>query len=164
MIIPLETVIIDNRARDGTWCKLPYPGHPKGCPNFPKCCESRPHFNDYEEDLKWYAVVEIFNLKAHADSMKEKHPKWSERQCRNLLYWQNGVRSRLRKKAEAIAFPLMGDVILDIPEANGVQVFDTMAKQGFVIDRQKPDIIRKVMLVGRQHSLLNRQCSLQEAK
>lgn len=153
MIIPLKTVIIDNRARDGTWCTLPYPGHPKGCPNFPECCESRPHFNDYE-GFNWYAVVETFNLKTHADAMKEKHPKWSERQCRNLLYWQNSVRSRLRKRVEAITYPLMGDVILDIPEANGIQIFDTMAKHGFVIDRHKPDIIRKVMLVGKRGSLL----------
>lgn len=153
MIIPLNTVIVDNRARNGTWCKLPYPSHPKGCPNFPECCESRPHFNEYE-GFRWYAIVETFNLKVHAEIMKEKHPHWSERQCRNLLYWQKGVRSRLKKQAEAIAFPLMGDVILDLPEANGVQVFDTMAKHGFVIERHKPDIIRKVMLVGKRISLL----------
>ncbi|KKK81159.1 hypothetical protein LCGC14_2816310, partial [marine sediment metagenome] len=25
-------LIIDHRARE--WCKLPYPNHPRGCPNY----------------------------------------------------------------------------------------------------------------------------------
>ena len=161
MIIPLETVIVDNRARDGTWCRLYYPGHPRGCPNFPKCCESRPHFNSFN-GYEWFAVVEKFDLKAHAEAMKKKHPHWSERQCRNLLYWQNGVRRRLREKADSIAFPLMGDVILDIPEANGVHVFDTMAKNGLILERHKPDIIHKIMFVGKRNSSLKGQGSLQK--
>ena len=152
MIILLETVVIDIRARDGTWCAKYYDGHPKGCPNFPKCKKSRPHFNTFQ-GYDWYAIVEPFDLKTHAEKMKEKHPKWSERQCRNLLYWQNGVRSRLRKKAEKFAVQLMGDIILDIPEANGVQVFDTMEKHGLVLERKKPNTIHKIMLVGKRTSL-----------
>ena len=35
-MIELKDVVYDMRARDGTWCCLPYPGHGKGCPNFPK--------------------------------------------------------------------------------------------------------------------------------
>lgn len=154
MIIPLETVVVDDRARDGTWCKMPYPNHPKGCPNFPGCCESRPHFTEYH-GFDWIAVVEKFNLKNHAEAMKEKHPHWTERQCRNLLYWQNGVRKRLREKAESIAYPLMGDIILDIPEANGVNIFATMAKHGFVIEPRDPDIVHKIMLVGKRNSTLS---------
>jgi len=152
LIIPLETVIVDNRARDGTWCAKYYDGHPKGCPNFPDCPLKRVHFNTLR-GYDWYAVVEPFDLKSHAEKMKQKHPNWSERQCRNLLYWQNGVRSRLRKKAEKFAMPLMGDIILDIPEAHGVQVFDTMEKHGLVLERKKPDIIHKIMLVGKRNSM-----------
>jgi len=111
----------------------------------------RKDFLDYK-GYDWFAVVEEFDLKSHAEKMKEKHPHWTERQCRNLLYWQNGVRSRLRKKAEALALPFMGDVILDIPEANGVNMFDTMAMHGLVIERQKPDTLHKIMLVGKRSS------------
>jgi len=153
LIIPLETVILDERARNGVWCTKYYKGHPKGCPNYPKCIKSKPHFNTFQGYF-WFAVVEPFDLKTHAENMKEKHPKWSERQCRNLLYWQNGVRSSLKKKAERFAFPLMGDIILDIPEANGVQVFDTMEKHGLVLEKNKPDIIHKIMFVGKRNSLL----------
>lgn len=152
MIIPLNEVSYDPKARDGRWCMLPYPNHPHGCPNFPGCPMDRKDFLDYE-GYDWFAVIEEFDLKAHAEKMKEKHPNWTERQCRNLLYWQNGVRSRLKKKAEAHAFPFMGDVILEIPEANGVNVFDTMAKHNLIIERN-PDMVHKVMLVGKPSTTL----------
>ena len=89
-------------------------------------------------------MVEEFDLKAHAAKMLKKLPDWSDRQCRNPLYWQGGVRSRLRKKANA----LNGDIVLDIPEACGIDVFLTVAEVGIVLER-KPDIVRKVMIVGR---------------
>lgn len=157
MIIPLETVIIDDRARDGTWCKIPYRSNPKGCPNFKKgCTTSRPHFNNYN-GFEWYAVVLRFDLKAHAEEMKKKPRKdgtpWSEAQARCILYWQeHKVRKPLRAMAMELYHPLMGDVLLDIPEANGVQVFDTMAKHGLILERRNPDIIHKVMLVGKRSS------------
>jgi hypothetical protein len=146
MNIALETVVVDDRARDGTWCTLPYPGHPHGCPNYPECIESRPHFSEYPI-LTWTAVVERFDLALHARKMKIKHPLWSRRQCRNLLYWQGGVRKRLREKARKIARPVMGDIILEIPEANGVDVYKTMENHGLKLERD-PDIVHKIMFVG----------------
>jgi hypothetical protein len=87
MIISLKAVIYDSRARDGTWCKLPYPDHPKGYPKFPECLRDYPDFKDYEhEAYNWFAIIEKLNLRAHAKRMKDKHPSWSERQCRCLLY------------------------------------------------------------------------------
>ena len=158
MIIPLETVIIDDRARDGTWCRIPYRSNRKGCPNFPKCIEARPHFNTYDEKLHWYAIVFRFDLKAHAEEMKLRPRKdgkaWTEAQARCVLYWQeHKVREPLREMAMKICYPLMGDILLDIPEANGVQVFDTMAKHGLVLIAKNPDIIHKIMFVGRRISL-----------
>jgi hypothetical protein len=41
-----------------------------------------------------------------------------------------------------------GDIVLDIPEACGINVFETMANVGIVLER-KPDIVTKVMIVGR---------------
>lgn len=153
MIVPLTEVIYDLRARDGTWCQAEYPNHKKGCPNFPKCIHDRPDFKSLNpESLHWYAVVEEFDLAAQAVKMKEKHPKWSERQTRNLLYWQNGVRKRLFIKAMKICVPLVGDVLLSIPEANGVNVFATMAKHGVFL-KSNPDQVKKIMLVGKTTSL-----------
>ena len=149
--IPLSEIVYDHRARDGTWCTLPYPDHPKGCPNFPKCPNNYRDFIeiDYGQKRNWFAVIEEFDLKAWAERRKLKHLGYSERQARNLIYWQNGVRSRLRKKAYPDYPNRPADrIVLEIPEACGVNVFETMAKVGIVIDRH-PDIVRKVMLVGR---------------
>ena len=81
--------------------------------------------------------------------MKVAHPNWTKRQARNLLYWQNGVRKRLRKKAKWVCRPFFGDIVLDIPEAHGIDMFKTMEKAGIKLQRN-PDMVTKVMLVGRR--------------
>lgn len=148
-LIPLPEVVYDRRAKDGTWCQHPYHNHPKGCPNFVKGCTNRIDFKGIGEKYRWYAIVEEFDLKSHAAMMKTKHPDWSERQCRNPLYWQGGVKKRLREKAYQLDPNLheWGHIYLPIPEAHGVNVFDTMTKAGIVLDR-KPDLVKKVVLVG----------------
>src|SRR5208337_4592264 len=125
---PLKEVIYNHEAR-GPWCASPYAGHPHGCPNLVKGCTTRrPDFLSIGENYNWCAVVEEFNLKSHAEYMKAKiwaeHQKeWTDRQCRNPLYWQGGVRKRLREKAQRIASTSPNSIILDIPEACGVEVF-----------------------------------------
>lgn len=157
--IPLETIVYDPRARNGIWCCNPYPGHPKGCPNFPKGCtvKTRPDFNEIKDQYDWYAIIEIFNLADHIQLMRSKHPHWTDRQCRNPLYWQGTVREKLRAKAEYAAgqrnqyrhYLNNENIILDIPEACGINVFETMAKVGVIIERE-PRIVRKIMLVGKR--------------
>lgn len=159
MIIPLKEVFYDLRARDGTWCKLPYPNHPKGCPNYPMCIEQRRDFREYR-DYKWVAVVLEFDLKAHAEEMKNKPRKdgkeWTEAQARCVLYWQeHKVRRPLKEMVMKIYHPLRGDVLLDIPEVNGVNLFATMAKHDLYL-KSKPDMVRKIMLVGRNRSSLSK--------
>ncbi|MCK9593979.1 MAG: hypothetical protein M0Q91_18415 [Methanoregula sp.] len=144
--IPVR-IVADPRARNGIWCMNPYDGHPKGCPNFPKCPKMFPNINEIVGNYSWYAVVEEYNLREHADKMKLAHPDWSERQCRNLLYWQGGVRKRLREKAKR--YVSAGDILLEIPEACGINMFMTMQLAGITLERTKPDIVRKVMLIGK---------------
>lgn len=149
--IPLPEVVYDKRARDGTWCTLPYPGHPKGCKNFPQCPEKYPRFLDIKDTYNWFAVTEEFDLKKHAKKWKERHPNATEKQCRNLLYWQNGVRKRLYNKVLKCINPFNGDIILRIPEACGVDVFKTMEKIGIKLQRN-PDYVIKVMLIGKRRT------------
>ena len=144
---PLKEVVYNPQAR-GPWCALPYHNHPHGCPNLKKgCTTKRTNFILIQNDYNWYAVVEEFDLKEHAVKMKEKHPGWTDRQCRNPLYWQGGVRKRLREKAQKVAITSPKSIVLDIPEACGVDVFETMKNIGIKLERN-PDIIKKVMLVG----------------
>jgi len=154
-IIPLNEVIYDNRARDGTWCCLPYPpNHEGGCPNFPKCVEHRPDFKSLPK-RKWYAVIEEFDLLEFANKRhqlaREKGKTVSRWQARNRRHWQKQVVSRLRKKAQEIYVPLMGDILLDIPEACGINVFATMAKHGLFL-KSDPDYVYKIMFVGKNQS------------
>ena len=147
--IRLEKVLWTYKARDGTFCCLPYPDHPKGCPNFPTCIENNELDDCYSPtQLQWYAMVEEFDLEAHAKNMKAKHPDWSKRQCECVLYWQGHVRKILREKAEKVCSEIGGCVVTLCPEALGVNVFGTMARVGIIL-RKNPTLVRKIAFVGK---------------
>ena len=107
-------------------------------------------FTNYGGKYQWYAVVEVFDMEAHIVTMKAKHPGWSLRQCMNPLYWQGGVRKRLREKAYRLDPKLSewGHFFHPIPEASGVNVFETMAKVGIILERDVSKVVRKVAFVG----------------
>ena len=149
-VIKLPDVVYDVHAKDGTWCTLPYPDHPKGCPNFPECPRNQPDFKGLQQFHEWYALTEEFDLATHAEKMKKKHPSWTERQCRNLLYWQGTLRSQLRLRAYVWKEP--DDILLQVPEASGVNVFATLSQVGIILQRQHPNYIVKTMLVGKLKS------------
>lgn len=145
-VIELESVDYDIRARNGLWCQTKYARHPKGCPNFPKCIETRPDFKTLP-DMHWFAVIVAFDMGGHIAKMRTLYAKWTDKQCRNLLYWQQTVRAELRRGVEKLGEP--GDIVLDIPEANGVNVFSTMFRAGISIDPKARTKVIKVMLVGK---------------
>jgi len=132
------------------YCKLPYSNHPKGCPNFNKSPECPPKSSMVEDvfDLnrEMFFVVEEFNLKEHVAQMKLNHPRWTELQLRNLLYWQGGVRKRLKEKAEQF---MQHDMIYTLlPESMGVMVINTALKLGIPIETKPKEKVFKIALVG----------------
>jgi hypothetical protein len=144
-LVPLTEIVYDPRARDGTWCRLAYPGHPHGCPSFPTCPSRRADYRTLQpERYRWFAVIERFDLREHAKVMQRKHPIWSHRQCRNLLYWQASVRKRLATKATAYYHRMGGSIILDRPEANGINVFATLERVGVLLERI-PELVQKTI-------------------
>jgi len=151
LIISLEEVVVDERARDGTWCSLPYPGHPEGCPNFPECIQERPHIDEYE-GYEWFGVVRRYDLDAHAEEMRTLHPDWPESELRNDQEWQDELVSELRKEAEAFANLSKGDVILERPEGHGVDMWATMAGNGIKLETNSPGIIHKIVIVGKKRA------------
>lgn len=147
LTFPLDHVVVDSRVRD--WCKLPYPGHSKGCPNYSKklgCPPERPLFASLIE-TPFTLVAVSFNLGAWAEQMKEKHPEWSDRQARCCLYWQGKVRKRLRQACERLVTE--DDLVLYTPEATGVNVFETCRTVGLILKRNPQDIVWKVAIIGR---------------
>lgn len=129
------------------WCELPYPGHKKGCPNYGKGCPL-PHVDNYFDLSKphWFAITK-FDLKNHVQKMKGGHPKWSERQCRCVLYWQNGVRKELDKTCREF-IQNKNLIFHKIPEAMGVNVILTLKKLKIPIEIKPKNFVHKVALIG----------------
>jgi len=83
------------------WCTLPYPGHKKGCPNYDKNPLCPPNIKIMEKHLEnysfFYLIYAIFNIFKYKNNMLNKHPDWSDRKARCLLYWQNSVKKLLKE-------------------------------------------------------------------
>jgi len=151
MVIEITgTLVIDEAARE--WCKLPYPNHPKGCPNYgvrdtcpPKIKRiaevfdlSRPHF---------FILVE-FDLASHVAAMAKKHPNWTDRQCRCVLYWQGKPRSKLKKESKKFVENNPGTSFTTCPEAMGINVFRTCHKHGLMMKKNPQKTVYKISFVG----------------
>jgi hypothetical protein len=104
-------------------------------------------FMDTESPM--YLVYAAFHLEGHADYMKARHPGWSERQCRNVLYWQQTVRVQLRRNVYA-AMTLLGlDAVTYCPEGMGVNVFVTARLAGIGLDKtRRIRMDRHIALIG----------------
>lgn len=142
---------LDERARQ--WCTLPYPNHPHGCPNYdrrdscPPVCQSLDEVFDLGKHLD--AVVIGFDIKGHAAEMKRRHPGWTERQCRNPLYWQGHLRKQLRDFCGG-QVALLGDsyTYAMCPEAMGVNVIVTLKSTGHPIKARPTNTVYKVAFLG----------------
>lgn len=115
-------------------CYQPYPGHPKGCPNFGKKnrCPPRAPLVGEVFDLQGpiYFIWTTFNLALHVHHMKEKHPEWSNRQAACCLYWQGGARKQLREAVRIFRCKHHKMIVNFTPEALGVDVTKTMRRKG----------------------------------
>jgi len=97
LIAWLKDVVVEERVRK--WCLLPYPGHPHGCPNYGNRELCPPKARMFYELVQppYVLVAVLFDLNAHVQRMKERHPKWTDRQLRCLLYWQGHVAKKLEE-------------------------------------------------------------------
>lgn len=95
------------------------------------------------ENRSWYT----FDLIHHSEKMRKRHPQWTDRQLKCCLYWQNGVRNRLKKQCETFSGYSSGLIYTLIPEAMGVNVFRTAYKNGIVL-RRNPEIVYKIAFIG----------------
>lgn len=147
-VIPSIDIISDIRSRD--WCKLPYPNHPHGCPNYDKRIGCPPQVSLFNEVITSpYTLVGIkFNLEKWINRMKDKHPNWSDKQARCCLYWQGKVRKVLREKCKEIVKD--EEMILYKPEAMGIHVFRTCASIGIKLEKNPTKYVWKIAIIGRK--------------
>jgi len=143
-------LVIDVRARQ--WCRMPYPDHPNGCPNYgqrPTCPPEAPLLMDWIDLAQnhWLAVVG-FDLRQQVNVMRAKHPTWTVRQARCLLYWQPSVNRHLRLLAQDACRMHPGTVATLCPEAMGVQVIRSARRAGVPIKPRPTEAVYKVALLG----------------
>ena len=150
-IVPVKRLVVSEKT--GEWCKLPYPNHPKGCPNYGKkatCPPQAPRLHHYFDVSRPMSLVHSeFDLEKHAKRMRTEHPQWSERQCRCLLYWQPTSRKQMRARTSAAMWTIGCNAKTECPEAMGLNVFATAAVSGLKLDRTRNiRTARHVCLIG----------------
>jgi len=146
--------VIDESVR--RLCLHPYPNHPKGCPNYGQkdgCPPSASILGDVLDlDSPIYAIYVRFYLAGHVGKMRKKHPNWTDRQLRCLLYWQPKVNKFLRQMVAAFLEDHPEMVTEVNPEAAGVNVTKTMARAGIHLEWPPRRFVYKIALAGRQVS------------
>ena len=155
-IIKVTPIIIIIQPIDSL-CLRPYPNHKKGCPNFGKkkgCPPGVLRFDAfYDLSKPVYAIYEVFDFKRHVEWMKERHPKWSKRQLECCLYWQGGVRKRLKTRIKIFHGTMLGlkgreYFITDAPEAMGINVTETMKRVGIELEWPPVNVVYKIAFAG----------------
>ena len=150
-VLPVKRLVLSHKT--GDWCRLPYANHPKGCPNYeqkPRCPPKAswlPKVVDVNRPL--FLVHSEFSLRDHVSKMRAKHPGWSERQLRNVLYWQATSRKQLKERVAFAKMYTFATMIFYCPEAHGLNVYATCKKSGLNLEKiRRLAICRHVALLG----------------
>jgi predicted metal-binding protein len=149
--------VLDPKVRG--MCRLPYEGHPRGCPNYgrvDRCPPKVAHLDEvYDLGSPFYAVWSTFALGEHAAKMRERHPGWSDRQLRCVLYWQGTARRRLREEVAAFRRerPEVDWLVETTPEAMGLEVGKTVAQVGVALPWPPAELVYHVALAGKKKEL-----------
>jgi predicted metal-binding protein len=142
--------VINPRVRG--YCRLPYPGHPRGCPNYNKraICPPQAPLLDKLIDIgkPVYCIVNQFDLREHAERMRDRHPDWSEAQLYCCLYWQGRGRKQLRRKVDRFLETHPGYLALYCPEGSGVDVVATVGGFGLKFEWPARRYAYQVALAG----------------
>lgn len=148
----VEIVMLDREP--GDLCRLPYPNHPKGCPNYGKrdlCPPKCPRLDEaFRMDCPFHLVWMEYDIGEHARRMQASHPDWTDRQCYCCLYWQGHVRSRLRDLEQNFLWDRDGGyVATQCAEAMGVNLTEMMRVNcGIELEWHPRETVYKISLIG----------------
>jgi predicted metal-binding protein len=152
IIVPGKIVspVIDPSVR--SLCCRPYPGHPKGCPNFNhrvNCPPKAPLWDEVFDITKpTYIIINQFDFGAHVERMKQLHLDWSDRQLECCLYWQNTDRKELRAGIAAFKKLHPEYIVEECPEAMGINVTKTTSQVGVELEWPPKKFVHHVALAG----------------
>ena len=137
-------------------CCKPYPGHKKGCPNFNKkagCPPNVIYFPDYYEE-NVHIITVRFDFDAYLSMMRERHPTWTDKALRNVLYWQGHIRKELRDFAANTNIPL-GYQVIKTPEAMGVNLTETCKQAGIELEWPPMKNTYAIVLVAKKKNKID---------
>lgn len=96
--IDKDTVIFTPKT--SFWCKLPYPSHKDGCPNYdknPLCPPIFPYSEHILDEYNYFYLIYLqFDFKTYKEKMIKLYPNWSPRQIANPLYYQGSIKKKLK--------------------------------------------------------------------
>ena len=149
-MIRIVEPVINHAVRD--MCKMPYAGHPAGCPNFGSkrtCPPQAPLFEDiFDLAQPVYAIIYRFDMAIFKSKLRNQHPEWTEEQVRAAFYQTGDARNGL--KQEIIRFLREHRVYRAVtsPEAMGVDVVATMQKAGIDLEWNSDQTVYKIALAA----------------
>jgi len=143
--------VIDHSVR--ALCSLPYPGHESGCPNYGTrdiCPPNAPLFDEWFDLSKpVYAVYITFDLAAHVDKLRAKHPSWTEEQLTDWHLWYVEARNALRASVADFLAKYPQYSVVKCPEAMGVNITATAKNAGIELEWKQPiTTIHRIALAG----------------
>ena len=148
-IIPVTKLIHTPKAK--TWCTIKYHQHAKGCPkNVDECSQGGYYITDVlDVEKPMWLVHSEFDLEAWGQKMADRHPEWTRRQCRNVLYWQPKSRKQLKERMLFACRCVDFRWATTCPEAYGVNVYATARISGLILEPIKAlKVCRHVALLG----------------
>lgn len=134
------------------WCKLPYPKHPNGCPNFghrADCPPNMPYFLDvYKPEVKVAALE--FNFDEYLSFRRRNHPNWTEKALRNPRHFQNHLDANLEREIKKIGEhgTLENFVPVYTSEAMGVNMHLTCQRAGVILQWPPKDVMYRIALLA----------------
>lgn len=153
----IEILSLVSSDKTGQWCQIPYPNHPKGCPNYGKRDHCPPlaikltNILDLSRPL--YLVHSEFDLLRHVEKMKARHPHWTDRQLKNVLYWQGTSRKQLKERVKIAQYVTSCNIVSYCPEGQGINVYATCAKSGLKLEKIRYlKTCRHIALLGFRHN------------
>jgi len=134
--LKFKDLITENTKK---YCFAVYPGHTKGCPNaFGRCwgydgkCRQTIITDLINPQYPVYIIYSEYNLAKHIRKMKLRHPDWTERQLRNVYYWQKSSFKLLDIEIKQFNIP-QGYRQFGI-EGYGLNAYATCKKVGLILD------------------------------
>ena len=106
----------------------------------------------------FYLIIQEFDLDAHAKRMRERHPEWTDEMCRDRLHWKDQLDRKTKEEAQQFyrnELPFSDGLVLERPEANGVDLFATCKAHSINWSFQNTEknprkTVRRMVIVARR--------------